>query len=211
MAKLIDLSNRKFGKLTALERSHMGRYGTVWRCQCECGSVHYALGAELSRNRIKSCGCSQVKHEKAHTKTWRIWVQMRQRCDNANNKNYMHYGGRGIDYAPQWQDFIIFLADMGDCPTGMSLDRIDNNKGYSKENCRWTTQAHQSRNRRTNKMYTYNGTTLCLRDWENSLGLSKGALTKRLRRMSFIQAVTTPYRYAYSKLMPLPEAPKEEK
>lgn len=210
MAKLIDLSNRRFGKLTALGRSHIGKYGTVWKCRCECGSIHYALGAELSRNRIKSCGCSQVKHGKAHTKTWRIWVQMRQRCDNANDKNYMHYGGRGIDYAATWQDFTIFLADMGDCPNGMSLERIDNNKGYSKENCKWTTSFEQTRNKRTNKFYTYKGERLCLRDWENKLGVSRGYLTKRLKRMSFIQAITTPNRYNRAKTMPLPEAPKGE-
>ena len=211
MAKLTDLSNRKFGKLIALEKSHMGKYGTVWRCHCECGSVHYAFGSELSRNRIKSCGCSRIKHGKAHTKTWRIWVEMRQRCDNKQNKNYLHYGRRGINYCPRWQEFTNFLADMGECPAGMSLERINNNQGYSKENCKWATSFEQTRNKRTNRFYTYKGERLCLRDWEKKLEVSKGYLTKRLRRMSFIQAITTPNRYNKAKAMPLPAAPKGEK
>jgi hypothetical protein len=211
MAKPIDLSNRKFGKLIAVEKSHSGKYGMVWRCKCECGAIHHASAAELSRNRVQSCGCSQIKHFQSHTKTWRIWVQMRQRCDNERNKNYLHYGKRGIYYSPQWQDFINFVADMGECPAGMSLERIDNDKGYSKENCKWATSFQQSRNKRTNKFYTYNGERLCLRDWEKKLGASKGYLTKRLKRMSFIQAITTPNRYNKAKSMPLPEPPKEEK
>lgn len=79
-------------------------------------------------------------------RTFRIWQAMKARCDNKNNTNYVYYGGRGVSYCENWRTFSSFLDDMGECPEGMELDRIDNNNGYYKENCRWVTRAEQVQN-----------------------------------------------------------------
>ncbi len=87
-----------------------------------------------------------------HSPVYGAWHSMKNRCDNSNNRSYHNYGGRGIGYVPLWKDFTNFLRDMGEPLPGQSLDRIDNNAGYSKQNCRWATMVVQSRNRRSNKL-----------------------------------------------------------
>lgn len=112
------------------------------------------------------------------------WVNMRQRCDNKNNPDYSYYGGRGITYDPSWSEFENFLADMGDAKSGESIDRIDNNLGYSKENCRWATRRQQSNNRNFNIRITYGGKTMTISEWADELdiNISREALYSRIRR-----------------------------
>ena len=119
---------------------------------------------------------------------------MKQRCRNPNNPNYKHYGGRGIDYIDRWESFDAFLADMGERPVGMSLERKNNNKGYSKRNCVWASHAAQMRNRRTNHLLTLNGRTQCLQDWANELGFKAQSLYMRIHNYgwSVERALTTP-------------------
>lgn len=205
MASDINLLNKSFGNLTVIERLPNRKSQRRWKCLCKCGATSEVSTGELNRGRTNSCGCSLVTHGKSKTPTWYSWCQMRQRCDNPNNKNYYHYGGRGIAYAPEWKSFEQFVADMGMAHKGMTLDRIDCDQGYSKNNCRWVTKQEQQRNKRTSRWFTYNGETKLLCDWEKLLGRSKGYLTKRLKRMTFIEAMTTPNRYNS-----LPEPPKED-
>jgi hypothetical protein len=96
-------------------------------------------------------------HGEAHSRTNRIWAGMKQRCDNSNSHIYKYYGDKGITYEKKWAEYEGFLEDMGQAPIGKSLDRIDNNKGYCKENCRWASNEEQANNRNNVVLYKYNG------------------------------------------------------
>ena len=114
------------------------------------------------------------------------WSAMKRRCDNPNQTGYERYGGRGITYQKSWKTFENFFKDMGKKPApDMELDRIDNEKNYSKENCRWATRKEQTRNRggkRATRLYTFNGKTLCIADWAKEIGISPASLQKRLNK-----------------------------
>lgn len=118
-------------------------------------------------------------HEK-HLNAYYSWSNMKRRCDNKNHKDYKNYGGRGISYDKSWKRFAGFYADMGDREKNLSLDRINNNKGYSKENCRWATRAVQNNNSRKNKLIEYNGLSLPLRSWSEKLGINRSTLAQRI-------------------------------
>lgn len=110
------------------------------------------------------------------------WAMMRARCSNPDHKAYPDYGGRGVTVCERWKSFENFIADMGERPAGMTLDRIDNDKGYSPENCRWATRKQQNNNSRKNRLLTHEGRTQTLSAWAGEAGLSRGALLKRLAR-----------------------------
>jgi hypothetical protein len=99
------------------------------------------------------------------TPTYDTWQGMKDRCSNQNNSQFKNYGARGIKVCSEWLDFEIFLSDMGERPEGKTIDRIDNNKGYSKDNCRWATDKEQVDNRRVTIFFTYNDKKMCLKDW----------------------------------------------
>ena len=127
------------------------------------------------------------------TRTYNSWMAMRARCENKKNKAYPDYGGRGITVCPEWESFEAFLADMGEAPEGMTLDRRKNHEGYSKANCRWATRTEQNRNTRKNRMLTYNGKTLCLSEWATIVGIDIVTLHCRLRDgWSDERALSTP-------------------
>jgi hypothetical protein len=109
---------------------------------------------------------------------------MKSRCNNLNHGSYARYGGRGITYDPSWEIYTNFLADMGLKPNPkMELERIDNDKNYCKENCRWATHKEQTRNRggkRATRLYTFNGKTQCIADWAKEVGISPQSMQKRL-------------------------------
>lgn len=149
-----------FGKLTVIEEKiNYNKNGNSFReciCKCQCGNVKIAPLTRLRSHGVRSCGCigTSITHGFARKssvkfkKTYVIWVSMRQRCFNKNSPDYENYGGRGISVCDSWLKFENFVMDMGVKPDGLSIDRIDNNKGYCKENCRWTTTTVQSMNRR---------------------------------------------------------------
>ncbi len=116
-----------------------------------------------------------------NNKTYGVWNSMKQRCLNPNNTKYHYYGGRGIIFCDQWKEFPNFLKDMGEKPTGKTLDRIDGNGNYCKENCRWSTRTEQNRNTSRNKYLTYNGETLLCVDWSKKLGFRKQKISNRIK------------------------------
>ena len=157
MTQYIDLIGRQFGRTVVVARfanTSTGR--TRWMCNCNCGKAHITSGDNLRSGRTQSCGCLHIElvgdqhrtHGMSSTSTYRSWSGLKERCTNPNNLHFKYYGGSGLTYDPKWETFEGFLSDMGEAPKGLSIDRIDNNAGYTKENCQWATARTQSRNRR---------------------------------------------------------------
>ncbi len=112
-----------------------------------------------------------VKHRQSKLPEYTVWERMRDRCNNPNHKHYMQYGGRGIAVCSRWDDFAAFMEDMGPRPANMSLDRIDNDHGYSPDNCQWATKAQQVNNTQRSIHIEYLGRTQTLKQWSDELGL----------------------------------------
>lgn len=160
------------------------------------------LGYDLRSNRVQSCGCLKTKRNcLSTTKIYYAWVDMIKRCNNPNNINYKNYGGRGVTVCNRWQEnnkgFDNFLKDIGEPPTkNHSIDRIRNNKGYYKENCRWATRKEQTRNTRRNRLITFDGITQCVADWAVKYKIDYTRLWRRMYQLkwSVEKALTTPIR-----------------
>jgi len=163
---------------------------------CECCKEQFerkgTAGASC-RQRLKQRGyvfcskaCGSYRHGgyKYKTTEYMSWNAMKDRCNNSNHESYSRYGGRGITYDAAWNDFKIFLNDMGLKPDSkLELERIDNDKNYCKENCRWATHKEQTRNRggkRATRLYTFEGKTMCIADWAKEIGISPQSMQKRL-------------------------------
>lgn len=159
MPNLKDISGQRFGRLTALRISHVDALQAHWVCRCDCGAETTARFHHLIRDHKRSCGC--LKRDRFTTKThghapkgkpssaYSTWCSMKRRCFNPKDKAWKHYGGRGITVCDRWRDsFESFLADMGEPPPGLSLDRRENNGNYEPGNCRWATQSEQVNNSR---------------------------------------------------------------
>jgi len=187
-----DLIGKRFGKLTVLAVAREGKQGVMplMHCRCDCGGEAMPQPYALTNGRTVSCGCHRLsritKHGQAYgkngSKTYTAWSQMKSRCDNPKNKFYGDYGGRGIGYCEEWKDFKAFFADMGEAPEGLSLERIENSKGYSKENCKWATRKEQQNNRRNTKMIEYNGKMWPKQIIAAEFGIDPSTLMNRLRR-----------------------------
>lgn len=164
-----------------------------YKCLCDCGNIHYIRKRDLIYNRIKSCGCLAKKttiqrcttHNKSHIRVYDIWCNMKRRCkdDPIKNKDYADYIGRGITVCERWDKFENFYEDMGDPGPKMELDRINNDLGYYKENCRWATRSQQMRNTRMVKLYNFNGELLHLKEISKIVNISYNALKQRISKL----------------------------
>lgn len=166
------------------------------KCRCECGVVKNVIIKNLKSGVSKSCGHKRVealvkmstRHNKRHTRVWRAWQAMKNRCGNRNTPQYKCYGGRGITVCDNWKNsFISFYNDVGDPPEGTSLDRINNDGNYEPGNVKWSTQKEQTRNRRSNRKIG----DVCITDISKNLGGGHGLVTKRLKRGWSIEKATT--------------------
>lgn len=180
----------RFGRTVVAERCGTYPNGArKFRCRCDCGAEHKVSAGNLTSGRTKSCGC--LKRENAHSRkhggkgtlTYKRWRSMRARCLKKSAVNYPQYGGRGITICDRWlNSYSAFLEDMGECPDeSMTLDRINNDLGYTPENCRWSSKTAQNRNKKGVKLLTHGGLTMCVSEWAERTGIKAQNILNRLR------------------------------
>lgn len=179
----------RFSRLLVTATEGDGRH--LWCiCRCDCGGLSRVRATSLRNGNTRSCGCLRrdvVKdRSKSHglhgTPEYRCWKTMRQRCTNPRNPKYPSYGGRGITVCERWNSFEMFVADMGPRPSPRhSIDRINNDLGYSPENCRWASEKSQARNRRSSRVVTCNGESRTVAEWSELTGMNRYKITGRLR------------------------------
>jgi hypothetical protein len=188
--------NTRFGRLVVIDapRSVKKQIGTgtiiLYPCMCDCGTMMDARANALRSGNTASCGClfrdSLIERNRTHglsrTPEYRIWKNMRRRCNAATCQDFKNYGGRGIGISERWNDFKVFVDDMGKRPSKRhSIDRIDFNGDYCKENCRWATAGEQANNTRMNYRITIGGQTKNLSQWAREYRIGRTKLRYRLK------------------------------
>lgn len=195
---------KKYGRFTVSRESARERpfpYRRCMLCVCECGKKKSIRLTALLQGSIKSCGClfdetiekRRTANGLGKTVEYHAWQNMKLRCYSPKNSHFKNYGARGIVVSSDWLKFENFYRDMGKRPKGTSLDRIDNNGNYCKDNCRWGTQYEQSNNRTNTKRLTYKGITKSAKQWSDDLGISPKNILARLKYgWSVEEALITP-------------------
>ena len=196
MPQLIDLTGKRFGRWQVIEKSPEKHDSSAyWLCKCDCGTIRSVNGQQLKSGRSKSCGCYRNEilantfrtHGKTKTRLYAVWASMRERCYCETCDAYQYYGAKRISICDEWMDFERFESwafSSGYNPNAEShqctIDRIDNSKGYSPDNCRWVNSVTQSNNQTKNRMVTYNGKTKTVAEWGRENGWNYMVLYDRL-------------------------------
>lgn len=198
--KFEDLTGEVFGELTAIRFDGVDKivtakrtyYRAMWICQCSCGSLVRVRKDSLKDGNTKSCGHivatnHHITHGQSNTKLYHVWATMKNRCVNEKDKNYHHYGGRGITYVPEWEKYEAFhtWAMENGYKEGLTIDRIDNDGPYAPWNCRWVDMKVQNSNHRERKLniqVNYMGKTQNLTKWCNELGCKYAMVYSRYRK-----------------------------
>lgn len=156
---------------------------TVFCVQCNAAITVRITEAERKKFCSRQCGGAYggIKHGMSYSGTYASWAGMLQRCKNPKAPKYARYGAAGISVSPEWTDFARFFADMGERPSGTTLDRIDGSTGYCKENCRWAAPKEQQRNIKSNRLVTFAGETMCVSAWAEKTGINKSVLFYRIK------------------------------
>lgn len=192
----------KYGRLKTVKdlgpRSFSNQIHQAVECVCDCGNRVVARRASIASGKTKSCGCLQrdtaasvlrsaiLKHGHAiagnPSRTYKSWLCMIQRCTNKSCRDYHNYGGRGIRVCKRWLRFESFLHDMGECPHGLTIERISNGGIYEKRNCKWDTRRNQNRNKRNNRVLTVRCITGCLAELCDRFDTKYSRVKSRLSR-----------------------------
>lgn len=196
-----------FGRLKVIEYIESRDQKRYWKCVCECGNIVESYTAALNYGLIKSCGCLRaeaakvnglkgakacITHGCTNTSEYKTWTMMKSRCNNPKSSSYEDYGGRGIKLCERWNEsFQNFIDDMGMKPSPhSSIDRIDVNCGYYKENCRWANTKEQQTNKRSNVYIEFKGEVKTLSEWAKIIGINHMSLKKRMKSMPLEKALT---------------------
>lgn len=198
----------RFNRLEILEYKGKDKWGSrLYLYRCDCGKEKITRESDLTHGKVQSCGCLKnelvsarmTTHGRTHTQEHNTWAGMRQRCYYKKNRQYHLYGAKGIKVDPAWRDsFEQFFADMGPKPDKhYSLERIDSNKDYTKDNCKWATPKEQANNTSRNRMLTYKGQTKSLTLLAEEYGIGRTTLCNRLfiQKLSLEEALTRPLQY----------------
>jgi len=181
-----DLIGKRFGMLKVVGESD----NTMKvRCVCDCGKEREVLSYNLIRGNSKGCGCKgnrnaskrMTTHGMTNTKVYRSWRHAKERCRNTNDRAYPNYGCRGITFCKEWDEFENFYKDMGNPPKGMSIERIDNDKGYCKDNCKWADYTEQGANKRNNVLIELDGKTMTASQWSRETGILLWTILARVK------------------------------
>jgi hypothetical protein len=189
-----NLIGQRFGRLTVISEGKTRGYYKYYLCKCDCGNEKEIYEANLRRGLTKSCGCLQKERaRKANlihghaakgkkTKLYRVWCGMHNRCKCKTNSSYELYGARGITVCDEWKEFLPFYdwAIANRYREGLEIDRIDGNKGYGPDNCRWVTPRENGLNKRNNRLITINGETRTLSEWAEISGINYDLLWYRV-------------------------------
>jgi len=205
MRKRISLIGKTFWRWTVISDGAPGKNGEARSiCVCTCGNTRLVWNQNLVTGKSRSCGCfsreqtSKTKkiHGMRHTPEYNVWSLMHRRCYSTTSHDYARWGARGITVDERWHSFTNFYNDMGARPTAQhSIERKDNNGNYTPDNCVWALPTEQSRNRRSNRLITYNGVTLCLTDLAAVYGKTYGQVRDRLANgWGLEKALATPIR-----------------
>ncbi len=191
MGKVSNLESRLFGRWVVLEKAGAKNRNLYYLCKCVCGMEKRVSGQSLLSGDTRSCGCLHSEivkkifttHGAADTKEYIVWEGMRARCRNRNKQDFKNYGGRGIKVCDRWlNSFENFIEDMGLCPDGLTIERMDNDGNYSPKNCRWGTRKEQALNRRSNNVLVYRGISKTVSEWAEMLNVERSAIVHRLER-----------------------------
>ena len=183
-----ELTGEKFNMLTVLERAGSKNGKALWKCQCECGNAIYLTTDILKSGRQISCGCYRksrnLKHGDCYERLYHIWNGMIGRCTHKSYPSYKHYGKNGVSVCDQWKEYESFKkwALENGYDDNLLIDRIDNGKGYSPDNCRFVTAKQQQNNKTNNHVLTFKGQRKTVCEWAEILNVNPQALFSRLKR-----------------------------
>lgn len=195
IGKLIELTGKRFGRLTVLERAKHNDNGNkpLWKCKCDCGKIVVVRGQDLRSGKTRSCGCYHnesatkraTKHgaskDKFRSRLYHIWIGMRQRCSNPDSQSWRWY--KNINVCDEWNDYKEFekWALSHGYDDGLSIDRIDSSGDYCPENCRWATAKTQANNVSSNHIVEYKGKRYTLMELSELTGIDYSTLGARIR------------------------------
>jgi len=207
MPRFRDLTGQKFGRFTAIETAGKTKNGQYkWSCECDCGETVVVQGGNLTSGASRSCGCLQREltskrsktHGLRHHPLYMVHHMIKARCYNKRNKDYKHYGARGIEMCPEWkEDFQTFYdwAMANGYEEGLTVDRVNNDGPYEPSNCQLIGQAAQKRNTRRSRMLTYKGKTQCMAAWAREAGVHPENLLYRLSNGWSVEEALTGVRH----------------
>ena len=187
----VESVGKRYGRLMVLGVLNIGRGKMAADAVCDCGQRRLFTLAKLRRGSTKSCGCLRIEeagkmartHGLSGTVEYNVWCAMRNRCESPGDTQYKDYGGRGIVACERWKHFENFISDMGKRPTSRhTLERLDNDKGYSPDNCIWETRKNQCRNKRDNLHLSVDGVEFVAADFIEKHSISGVALYMRVHR-----------------------------